>query len=202
MNLAMAKLELDQANRRLKGIETLHQRAVKLDLETADLEAQQVSLRLIKNELKTRVALAQAQRNYAIEKLELHEAEVKLAETQLEASKAQAVSHSDGPRASSIKLSDFKKQVAKARQEVASRHKDDARAWKIVEKRRDLHKASVVQLPDSQEGTRALMKASREREKLVTRVGLLEQRIRELERENVRLQGGAVGSSTTAASYQ
>ena len=143
--------------------------------------------------------LAEAERDLARALVALREAEIALAQAQLEVRRANAARSTGSPAAASIALSSFQAQVASAQKTVGKKQKAMAKAAEAVEAARGRYQAAVAALPVSEGRPREVIRLSREKEKMTGHIRLLEQRIRELERENARLMDRVVRGNEPSA---
>lgn len=205
--LAKAKLDLeesryrrDRVDDRLDARRDLRGQASELSLEAKvrDLEAEITALQIQLDVERRSVQLAKAQVDYARQEVRLREAELMLADAEWEGAKASAVKEAAPDGSTAIKLSDFKGQVAQAHEKVAGAQQSSARAWKTVEDRRRKHEMATAKLPTSSETERSLAIAQRNEAQLTQKVGRLEKRIRDLERENAQLMTRLTKTSTAS----
>lgn len=173
--------------------------ALSLDAQVRDYEAQFTNLRLRLEEANRHVQLERARQAFAAAQVELRAAEIQLADAEWEEAKAATLAAVRPELAASVKLSEFKSQVANAHEDVASAQEQAAKAWKKVEDRRKKHEASLTQLPVTSDAERQLILAERDKGQLEGRIQRLEKRIRDLERENASLMTRLTTSTSTTA---
>lgn len=194
LQLAEARDEADLDEARLEALDEQTELATELSLEAPlqSLQGQRTRLRLILAESKAMSALARAELDYARAQVDLHEAEVALADARRETARAEAAKATDSPLAATIAVSDFKAQLASAQKKAGRAQTTTAKLARAVEAAKRAHEQALAMLPEDAGPAPEVVRIAKERERLVGQVKLLEQRIRELERENSRLMNRVV----------